>query len=54
MYTVLFVVVPHITDQIQEWVQEVASMSVSEEKIQPDVRIYMILTTSLESLESLK
>ena len=36
---VAFVVVPHITDAIQEWVERVAKVPVDGESLEPDVCI---------------
>lgn len=34
---IVFVVVPHITDAIQEWVERVAKQSVSDDEVEPQV-----------------
>ena len=36
-YSYSIIVVPHITDSIQEWVERVANQSVSEDGRQPEV-----------------
>jgi len=34
-------VIPHITDAIQEWVERVAKQPVSNDGVEPDVRFYI-------------
>jgi CTP synthase (UTP-ammonia lyase) len=36
---IYLLVVPHITDAIQEWVERVARISVDEDKAEPDICI---------------
>lgn len=38
-----FLVVPHITDAIQEWVERVANQSVTEDGTKPEVSIHCCL-----------
>jgi CTP synthase len=38
-YELFCLVVPHITDAIQEWVERVARISVDEDKAEPDICI---------------
>ncbi len=33
----IYIVVPHITDAVQEWVERVARISVDEDKAEPDI-----------------
>lgn len=36
-------VIPHITDAIQEWVERVAKQPVSDDGVEPDVRLIIII-----------
>ncbi len=36
---IIYIVVPHITDAIQEWVERVARISVDEDNTEPDICI---------------
>lgn len=40
-------VIPHITDAIQEWVERVAKQPVSDDKVEPDVRLLIVFIISL-------
>jgi len=35
-------VIPHITDAIQEWVERVAKQPVSNDEVEPDVKFWII------------
>lgn len=43
-------VIPHITDAIQEWVERVAKQPVSDDGVEPDVRLFMIYFNKLISI----
>lgn len=41
----MILVIPHITDAIQEWVERVAKQPVSDDGVEPDVRILIVYYT---------
>jgi hypothetical protein len=43
----LILVVPHITDAIQEWVERVAHISVDENKSEPDICIIEVILNKI-------
>jgi len=44
---IMISVIPHITDAIQEWVERVAKQPVSDDKLEPDVRLLIVFIISL-------
>lgn len=45
-YLILNLVIPHITDAIQEWVERIAYQSVTEDGDKPDVILYLCVTNN--------
>lgn len=43
---IIILVIPHITDAIQEWVERVAKQPVSDDGIEPDVRLLKVYTVN--------